>query len=255
MNAAASALTDCVTMTRRNLSHTLRSTDAIVVAIALPVTLLLLFVYVFGGAIDTGQSYLNYVVPGIIVLCASWGASTTALTVASDKSEGIVDRFRTMPIAPGSILMGHVLTSVVRNLGSTTIVVGVALIMGFRPVGDPLAWIYAAVLVSALVFAMSWLCATLGLLAGTPEAASGFTFGFLFLPYVSSAFVPAETMPGWLRGFAEHQPMTPVTETLRSILLTGSFGESAVTAFAWCAAIGIVGFVSARWVFGRRSPA
>ncbi len=213
---------DYVAVTGRNLRRMVRSPDALLLGLALPVMLLVLFVYVFGGAMDTGTDYLNYVVPGIVLLSASFGAAQTAVAVASDMQRGIVDRFRSMPIARSAVLTGHVVASVVRNLVSTAVVFAVAALMGFRPDATPAEWLAALGVVTLFVLAISAISAALGMLAGNEEAASGFTFFLLFLPYVSSAFVPPDTMPTWLRGgFAEHQPVTPVIETVRG-LLTGT---------------------------------
>ncbi|TJZ78118.1 ABC transporter permease [Rhodococcus oryzae] len=239
-------------MLRRSLKHLLRSPDSMIMAVALPIMLMLLFVYVFGGAIDTGTAYINYVVPGIILLCAAFGASTTAVGVSSDMTEGIIDRFRTLPIAQSSFLTGHVLASVVRNLLTTAIVFAVALLMGFRPTSDPMKWLGAIGMIAAFVFALSYLSTALGLLAKNPEAAGGFTFVIMFLPYVSSAFVPAETMPTWLRWFAENQPITPIIETVRGLLMGTPIGNSAWLAVAWCAAIAAVGFVWANVLYRNR---
>ena len=183
MTTLTAATTDSFTMLRRSIRHTLRSPDTMILAIALPILLLVLFVYVFGGAMNVGTDYLNYVVPGIILLCAGFGASTVATAVSSDMTEGIVDRFRTMAVAQRAILAGHVGASVLRNLVTTTIVVTVAVLMGFRPSASPLEYLAAIGMVALFVLAISWLCVALGLLAANPEAASGFTF-FLTVPAV-----------------------------------------------------------------------
>ncbi|PTR43602.1 ABC-2 type transport system permease protein [Rhodococcus sp. OK611] len=243
---------DSLAMLRRSLKHLLRSPDSMIMAVALPIMLMLLFVYVFGGAIDTGTAYINYVVPGIILLCAAFGASTTAVGVSSDMTEGIIDRFRTLPIAQSSFLTGHVLASVVRNLLTTAIVFAVALLMGFRPTSDPMKWLGVIGMIAAFVFVLSYLSTALGLLAKNPEAAGGFTFVIMFLPYVSSAFVPAETMPTWLRWFAENQPITPIIETVRGLLMGTPIGNSAWLAVAWCAVIAAVGFVWANVLYRNR---
>ncbi|MFG1784567.1 ABC transporter permease [Rhodococcus oryzae] len=243
---------DSLAMLRRSLKHLLRSPDSMIMAVALPIMLMLLFVYVFGGAIDTGTAYINYVVPGIILLCAAFGASTTAVGVSSDMTEGIIDRFRTLPIAQSSFLTGHVLASVVRNLLTTAIVFAVALLMGFRPTSDPMKWLGVIGMIAAFVFALSYLSTALGLLAKNPEAAGGFTFVIMFLPYVSSAFVPAETMPTWLRWFAENQPITPIIETVRGLLMGTPIGNNAWLAVAWCAVIAAVGFVWANVLYRNR---
>ncbi len=243
---------DAATMLRRNVKHTLRSPDTMIMSVALPVVILLLFVYIFGGAMHVGTAYLNYVVPGVILLCAGFGAATTATAVAVDLAEGIVDRFRTMNIARSSVLTGHVAASLLRNLTSTAVVIGVAVAMGFRPTAGPLAWLGAIGTIAAFIVAISWVSVALGLLARNPEAAQGFTFGFMFLPYVSSAFVPVETLPSWLRGFAEHQPVTPVIETVRGLLMGTATGDSPERALLWCGAIAAVGYVAATVLFARR---
>ncbi len=244
---------DSWAMLRRNLTHITRSPDTMITAVALPVMLMLLFVYVFGGAIDTGTAYIDYVVPGIVLLCAAFGSSTTAVSVSADMTDGIIDRFRTLPIARSAVLNGHVLASVVRNLITGAIVVGVALLMGFRPTADPLRWLGVVGVLALFVFALSYLSTALGLLARNPEAASGFTFGILFLPYVSSAFVPAETMPTWLRWFAENQPVTPIIETVRGLLMDTPIGDSAWHAVAWCVVIAVAGYAAATTLYRRRT--
>ena len=253
MTTLAAASTDSLTMLRRSIRHTLRSPDTMILAIALPVILLLLFVYVFGGAMNVGTDYLNYVVPGIILLCAGFGASTIATSISADMTEGIVDRFRTMAISQRAVLTGHVGASLLRNLATTAIVVAVAVLMGFRPSAGPLEYLAAIGVVALFVLAISWLCVALGLLAANPEAASGFTFFLLFLPYMSSAFVPPESMPSWLRGFAEHQPVTPVIETLRGLLTGTPIGSSALLAVCWCLTITAFGYAWARAAFRRKT--
>nr|WP_083342916.1 ABC transporter permease [Rhodococcus triatomae] len=239
----------------RNMLHTLRSPDSMLTAVMLPVMLLLLFVYVFGGAMDTGTDYLNYVVPGIILLCAAFGASTTAVSVSTDMYEGIIARFRTMPIAQSAVLVGHVLAGLVRNLVSTALVLAIAVIMGFRPEPGLVGALAALGLLSLFIVAVGTLSCGLGLIARTPEAASGFTFVILFVPYISSAFVPTDTMPTWLHGFAEHQPMTPVIETLRSLLSGTPAGSTGWLALAWVTGIGVVGSLFAAAMYRRRAGA
>ncbi|UTM38746.1 ABC transporter permease [Rhodococcus pyridinivorans] len=247
------AARDHAAVTGRNLRRMLRSPDALLMGLALPVLLLVLFVYVFGGAIDTGTDYLNYVVPGIVLLSASFGAALTAVAVASDMHRGIVDRFRSMPIARSAVLTAHVVASLVRNLASTVVVFVVAALMGFRPDAHLVEWVAATGVIALFVLAISAVSAALGMLAGNDEAASGFTFLLLFLPYVSSAFVPPETMPGWLRGFAEHQPVTPVIETVRGLLTGTGIGSSAIVAIGWCAAFTAIGLVAATALFRQRT--
>ncbi|MFC9664809.1 ABC transporter permease [Nocardia sp. NPDC127606] len=253
MNATRT-LQDSATMLDRNIRHTLRSPDTMIMTVVLPVMILLMFVFVFGGAMDVGPgAYIDYVVPGIILLCASFGASTTALALSTDVAEGIIDRFRTMAIARSAVLTGHVAESVIRNLITSAIVIVVAVVLGFRPTTDPLRWLGVFGVLAMFVFALSWLAAALGLLAPNPEAANGFTFVFMFLPYVSSAFVPTSSMPTWLHWYAENQPVTPVIETLRGLLMGTPIGNSWVLAVLWCAGIGLVGYIAAGALFRRQT--
>ncbi|MFD4355859.1 ABC transporter permease [Nocardia sp. NPDC058519] len=245
---------DSATMLDRNIRHTLRSPDTMIMTIALPVIILLMFVYVFGGAMDVGPgAYIDYVVPGIILLCAGFGASTTAVALSTDLADGIIDRFRAMAIARSAMLTGHVAESVIRNLLTSGIVIGLAIALGFRPTTDPLRWLGVVGVLAMFVFALSWLSAALGLLARNPEAANGFTFVFMFLPYVSSAFVPTESMPVSLHWFAENQPVTPVIETIRGLLMGTPIGDSGLLAVLWCAGIALGGYVAAGVLFRRRT--
>jgi ABC-2 type transport system permease protein len=240
-------------MVGRAMRHTTRQVDALLISAILPVMLMLLFVYVFGGAIDTGTAYLNYVVPGIIILCAGYGAAETGVGVCHDLVNHIVDRFRTLPIAPSTVLVGHVTASIARNVLATVIVVGVAIALGFRPTAGPIEWVAAIALILLFVLAISWVSVCFGLVARTPEAASGFAFFLLFLPYVSSAFVPTDTMPSGLRAVADHQPITPLIETIRGLLTGTPIGSSAWQAVAWFGAITVVAFAGAAALFRRRT--
>ncbi|WP_330185880.1 ABC transporter permease [Nocardia sp. NBC_01503] len=239
-------------MMGRSFRHTLRSPDTMLMTVVIPLMILLMFVYVFGGAFNVGGKYIDYVVPGIILLCAGFGAGGTAVSVSTDMHNGIVDRFRAMAISRSSLLTGHVAESVLRNMITTGLVILVAIALGFRPTTDPLRWLGVLGLLAVFLLALSWLAAALGLLAPNPEAANGFTFGFMFLPYVSSAFVPVTTLPGWLRGFAEHQPITPITETVRGLLMGTPVGHNPVTALLWCAGIGLAGYLAAGALYRRR---
>ncbi|MGA5423850.1 ABC transporter permease [Streptomyces lavendulocolor] len=230
-------VTHALTLTGRGIRLSRRNVDAVITALALPVMLMLIFVYFFGGAIDTGTAYVTYVVPGVLLLCAGFGSSTTAVRVSEDMKEGIVDRFRSMDVGATPILAAHVAASTARNLLSTALVLGVAFLIGFRPSAPAAGWLAALGILLAFVLAVSWLSAAVGLLARTPEAASGFTFLMMFLPYPSSAFVPIDTMPSWLHGFADHQPVTPVIESLRGLLLDQPVGTAPALALAWCAGI------------------
>ncbi|ONH60609.1 multidrug ABC transporter permease [Frankia sp. CcI49] len=256
----AYAVTDSRIMVARCLRRSLRDPEAFFTALMLPIVLMLLFVYVFGGALNTGGRYVDYVVPGLIVLCAGFGAGTTAVSLATDMTNGIVDRFRSMPISGPSILIGQIVASLARNLIATALVIGVGLGIGWRPTTSGLRWLAAVAMIIFFVFALSWLAAAVGLLAGGPEAANSFTFVLMFIPYVSTAFVPAGTMPAVLRGFAEHQPFTPIIETMRGLWMgqtsTGvELGHEAWVAIAYCLGILVVSYACASWLFRHRTAA
>jgi ABC-2 type transport system permease protein len=240
-----------LTMAGRCVRLSMRQLDALLTSLLLPVLLMLIFVYLFGGAIDTGGDYVTYVVPGVILLCAGFGSATTAVTVSQDMSGGIVDRLRSLDVGGPAVLSGHIAASVVRNAASTVLVLAVALLIGFRPDAGVAEWLAAAGVLLAFVLAVSALAAALGLLARSPEAANGITFVVMFLPYASSAFVPVDTMPSWLQGFADHQPVTPVIETLRGLLLGGP--TQATAALLWCGAILVVSLAASAVLFRRRT--
>lgn len=247
------AITEVGTLVGRSVRHTVRSIDASIVAIVLPVLILFTFVYVFGGAMQTGTEYLTYVVPGIIVLCAAHGSAMTATSVNHDLTTGMIDRIRSLPVVGVSLLVGHVVASVLRNLVSTAVVVVVAVLIGFRPVATPVDWLLAVGLLALFMAALSAVAAAWGLLVRGPEAAGAIGFVLLFLPYVSSAFVPPETMPAVLRGFAEGQPTTPVVEALRALLLGQPAGGAAVPAVLWCVGLLVVGIAASGRLFRSRT--
>jgi ABC-2 type transport system permease protein len=240
-------------MAARAVRLSARNIEALITALMLPVMLMLMFVYLFGGAIRIGGEYVDYVVPGVILLCAGFGSATTAVTLSHDMTGGIVERFRAMDVGAVAVLGGHVVASVVRNLASTVVVFGVALAIGFRPSASVGDWLAVAGVLLAFVVALSWMAAAIGLVARSPEGANGFTFVVMFLPYASSAFVPVATMPAWIRGFAEHQPVTPVVETLRGLLLGTPPGASAWQALAWCAGILVVSVGCSGALFAHRT--
>lgn len=237
----------------RSVRHSLRNVEALTMAIALPVMLMLLFTFVFGGAIDSGGDYVDYVVPGIILLCAGFGASSTAVDVAEDMSNGIVDRFRTMPLRAAGVVTGHVVASLLRNLLATGVVIGVALAVGFRPTANVLEWSGALAVVALFILAITWLYAAIGIAAANPTAASGYGFALLFLPYLSSAFVPTDTMPTWLQWIAENQPITPIIETIRAFLFGRDPGTDLWWALGWCALIIVGAYIWAAWLFRRKA--
>lgn len=240
-------------MVQRSIRHIYRGIDGLLMSFILPVMMLLMFVYVFGGAMNVGTDYINYVVPGIILLTAGWGGASTATTVTVDMTEGIIDRFRSLPIPNWSPIVGHVTASVVRNLFVTALVFGVAFLMGFRPVAGFVEWLGVIGLLSLFVLAITWVSVIFGLLARTVDAASGFAFIVIFLPYVSSAFVPTETLPTWLQGFAANQPVTPIIETTRALLMGTPVGSNGVLAIAWCVGILVLAVPVSVWVFKRRT--
>src|SRR5580700_2498228 len=243
---------DLLTMSGRSLRMSRRNIEGLMTSVALPVLLMLIFVYLFGGAINTGTAYVTYVVPGVLVLCAGFGSAMTAVSVCNDMTTGVIDRFRSMDVSGAAVLGGHVVASVVRNAVSTALVLGVALLIGFRPHTDPAAWLAAAGILLMFILAISWLSAAVGLFAKSPEGASGFTFLLSFLPYPSSAFVPIKTMPVWLHGFASDQPVTPVIQSIRGYLLGQPVGNSAWFALAWTGGILLVSVVLCVVMFQRR---
>jgi ABC-2 type transport system permease protein len=254
------AISDSRVMVGRCVRRSLRNPEAFFTALILPVVLMLLFVYVFGGALRTGVRYVDYVVPGLIVLCAGFGAGTTAVAVATDMTNGIVDRFRSMPISPSSILTGQIVASLARNLLATALVICVGLGIGWRPTASIAAWAGAAGMIVLFILALSWLAAAIGLLARNVEAANSVSFVLMFIPYVSTAFVPARSMPAVLRVFAEHQPFTPVIETMRGLWMGHTSTGVAIDHEAWlavgyCGAILAASFLAAAWLFQHRTAA
>ncbi|EGG36732.1 ABC transporter permease [Paenibacillus sp. HGF5] len=237
----------------RSLRHSIRNAEAMITAMVLPIMLMLLFTYVFGGALDPSGQYVNYVVPGIILLCAGFGSSSTAVDVSQDMTNGIIDRFRTMPIQSLSVITGHVVASLARNMLATGVVIAVALLVGFRPSAGLMDWLLAIGLIALFIFAFTWLYAAIGLVAGSPAAASSYGFILLFLPYLSSAFVPTETMPAWLQGIASNQPITPVIESIRGLLTGGSIQDQIGWAIGWCLFILIGSMVWSMWTFKRKA--
>jgi ABC-2 type transport system permease protein len=217
------------------------------------VMILLVFVYVFGGAMQTGTTYLTYVVPGIVVLCASFGCAQMAITVNQDMTNGVIDRLRSLPVVGGAVLVGHVLASLARNVVSTAVVIGVAVLLGFRPVASPQAWLAVLGVLVVFMAGVASLSAAFGLVTRNAETAGVLSFVLLFLPYVSSGFVPPETMPAVLHGFAEHQPITPVIEAVRALLLGGPVGSSVLLAVLWWGGFTVVGIVAAGSLFRRRA--
>jgi ABC-2 type transport system permease protein len=255
MTTLTFAVQDSATMTRRSLRHVLRYPVTLVVSVAVPVLLLLLFVGVFGAlksSLGAGHgSYIDYVMPGIIVMTAAYGGSVTAQSVNRDSTEGIIARFRTMAISPVSVLNGYVVSALVRTLVSAALVIGISIGLGFRPTADAGRWLAAAGVIVLLVLALTWLAVPFGLAAKTAEGLTGFILIVQLLPFISSAFVPPGLMSGFVRWFAEHEPFTPVIDTIRGLLTGGPIGSSALAAILWCAGLALVGYLWSRVLLRR----
>jgi ABC-2 type transport system permease protein len=244
---------DTTVLTGRSLRHILRSPDTIITTAVTPVALMLLFVFVFGGAIDTGSfSYIDYMLPGILLITIASGIAYTAYRLFLDLQGGIFERFQSMPIARASSLWAHVLTSLVANLASLVIVVGVALLMGFRTGAGALGWLEVLGILILFTLALTWIAVIAGLSAKTVDGASAFSYPLIFLPFISSAFVPTETMPAPVAWFAENQPVTPIVNTIRDIFAGQPVGSDIWVALAWCLGILIVAFFTAMAIYRRR---
>lgn len=251
------ALADTWTMTKRSLRHTTRSLDTIITVVVTPIGILLLFVYVFGGAIgeQTGSvTYVDFITPGVVIMTVASGIAYAAVRLSTDLQRGIISRFRTMPVTPSSVLGGQALSSTLSNLFSCVLVVAVAFLVGFRPGADVAAWLAFGGLLVLFTLATTWLAMFFGLLAKTVEGAGAFSYILLLLIFISPSFVPTDSMSSWLRGFAENQPMTPIIETMRSLLTDGTLGPDAWAAFAWSAGILVVSYTLALGIYRRKAP-
>jgi ABC-2 type transport system permease protein len=251
------ALRDTATLTGRSLTHILRSPDTIITTALMPIAFLLLFVFVFGGAIDIGQgagegSYVDYLLPGILLITVASGIAYTAYRLFLDLKTGIFERFQSMPIARSATLWAHVITSVLANLVSVAIVVGVALLLGFRSGAGVLEWLAVAGIVALFTFALTWLAIIPGLTAKSVEGASAFSYPLIFLPFLSSAFVPTQSMPGPVRWFAENQPVTSIVNTIRALFAGQPVGGEIWVALAWCVGILAVAVVVSTVLYRRR---
>ena len=251
-------LRDSATMLRRDIRHSLRNLTMTVSGLLTPTIILALFGYVFGNTLSTGLgvvthsgTYINYLAPAIIIMTVGTGCETTAINLCTDMAEGIITRFRTMAISRASVLTGQVIGSLIRTMMSIIIVLGIALLMGFRPTASLVNWIEALSLIALFTFAVSWMGVVFGLVGKTPAGANSLALIFVLLPFISSAFVRTESMPVGIRWFAEYQPFTPIIDTLRGLLLGTPIGNSAILAFAWCAGIALVGYLWARAVYNR----
>jgi ABC-2 type transport system permease protein len=244
---------DTAVLTGRTMRHVTRSPDTIITTAIMPVAIMLLFVYVFGGAIESGSvSAVNYMLPGILLITIASGISYTAFRLFTDMQGGIFERFQSMPIARPGVLWAHVLTSLAANTISLTVVIGVALAMGFRTSAGAPAWLAVAGILLLFTLALTWIAVIPGLTAKSIDGASAFSYPLIFLPFISSAFVPTRTMPGPVRAFADNQPVTSIVDTIRALFARQPVGSGVWTALAWCAGILVVAYVCANIAYRRR---
>jgi len=244
---------DTRVMLGRSLRHVTRSLDTIITVTIMPIAFMLLFVYVFGGAIQSGaKNYVNYLLPGILLIAIASGISYTAYRLFLDLQSGIFERFHSMPIARSSVLWGHVMTSVVANAISVVVIVLVALLMGFRSSAGVLAWLGVAGILVLFTLALTWIAVIAGLTAKSTDGAGAFSYPIIFLPFVSSAFVPTASMPGPVSAFAEHQPVTAIVNTIRALFEQRPVGGEIWIALAWCAGILVIATALAMVAYRRK---
>lgn len=247
-------LGDTAVLTGRSMRHISRSPDTIITTAVMPIAMMLMFVYVLGGAIAAGPgSYVNYLLPGILLITIASGIAYTAFRLFMDLKGGILERFQSMPVSRSSVLWAHVLTSLAANLISLAIVVGVALLMGFRTGAGLLNWLAVVGILLLFTLALTWIAVIPGLTAKTVDGASAFSYPLIFLPFLSSAFVPTATMPGPVRWFAENQPVTAIVDSIRALLAGQPIGPELWTALAWCVGVLVVGYAVAMVIYRRRS--
>ncbi|SEM03666.1 ABC transporter permease [Streptacidiphilus jiangxiensis] len=253
MSTLATSFGDSAVMLRRNAKHTLRNPVALFNAVLFPLVMMLMFVYVFGGAFKVQGKYVDYAVPGLLVMAIGYGLGPTAAAVNGDMTKGIINRFKAMDVSHGAVLAGHVVSTTVRALIADAAIIGLGFAMGFRPHASALDWFGAIGLMLLLSFALSWLTVAMGLAARTVESAGMATVPLIMLPFLSSAFVPADTMGAGVRQFAEYQPFTPVIETLRGLLTGHPDTGHLVVALAWCVGFAVVGYLWAVSTFRKRA--
>jgi ABC-2 type transport system permease protein len=254
MEAMKNFSSDMGVMLGRSMRHIFRSMDTIITVCLMPIAFMLLFVYVFGGAIQTGtDNYVNYLLPGILLIAIASGISYTAYRLFLDMQQGIFERFHSMPIARSTVLWGHVLTSLVSNAISVIIIILVALIMGFRSSAGILSWLAVAGILALFTLALTWIAVIAGLSAKSVDGASAFSYPIIFLPFISSAFVPTASMPGPVRAFAENQPVTSIVDAIRSLLAGQPVGNDIWIALAWCLGILVIAYVFAMLVYKRKA--
>ena len=243
---------DMSVMFGRSIRHILRSMDTIITVCITPIAMMLLFVYVFGGAIETGaDNYINYLLPGIMLMAIGSGIAYVAYRLFTDKQRGIFERFHSMPIARSTVLWGHVLTSIISNGITVVVIILAAFVMGFRSLAGILEWLTVFGILGIFTLALTWIAVIAGLAAKTPDGAGAFSYPIIFLPFISSAFVPTDTMPFAVRVFAENQPVTPIVEAIRNLLSNRPVGNDIWAALAWCIAIIVVAYFFAMRIYKR----
>jgi ABC-2 type transport system permease protein len=253
MNAVSATFADSATMLRRNIRHTVRNPVTLFNGIVMPLFVMLLLVYVLGGAFDIGVRYVDYATPGLIIMTIGYGVGATAAAVASDMATGAINRFRVMDVSRSAVLNAHVIATTLRSLVAVAFIVGAAFLLGFRPEASFLQWLGVAGIVLLTIVAIGWLTVAFGLAAKTAESAAFAVVPLVLLPFLSSAFVPAERMGPGVRQFAEYQPFTPIIETMRGLLNGTPSGTTAITAIAWCVGLSLAGYLWARATFTKRA--
>jgi ABC-2 type transport system permease protein len=247
-------ISDTAVLTGRSLRHITRSLDTIITTVITPIAIMLLFVYVFGGAIDTGSdSSVDYMLPGILLITIASGIAYTAVRLFTDVQSGIFERFQSMPIARSGLLWAHVLTSLAANLISLVIVVLVAILMGFRSGAGLSAWLEVGGILILFTLALTWIAVIPGLTAKSADGAGAFAYPIILLPFISSAFVPTDTMPGPVRAFAEHQPVTSIVDAIRSLFAEEPVGSDIWVALAWCVGVLVVAYLFANRTYRRKT--
>lgn len=248
------SLQDIMTMFKRCMLLSLRNLDAFLTGIGTPILMMLLFVYVLGGAMNVGNmNYVDFLVPGIILQCIGQCGSTTAISVNNDLKSGIIDRFGSMPISYSSVLTGHALAAIIRNIITVSLILILSYFIGFRPNAGIVQWGIVIGILLLFISGITWISIILGLISGSAESANGISAIIMFLPYLSSGFAPVETMPTALRIFAENQPMTPIIESIRSLLMNAALGENFIPAVAWCSGMLITAYIGAVLIYRSKT--
>ena len=253
MNTVSTSFGDSAIMLRRNFKHILRTPVTVFNGALMPVVIMLMFVYVFGSAFSVGERYIQYAAPGMILLAITYGLAGTAVSVNSDMTKGIINRFKAMNVSRGAVLTGHVVATVLSTSMAVVVIIGMAFALGFRSSATAGEWFGAIGIIAAIAFAAAWLTVALGMAAKTPESAGLAVVPLIMLPFLSSAIVPADTMAAGVRQFAEYQPFTPIIEALRGLLAGTPSGGYGAAALGWCAGIALVGYLWSRATFSQRA--